>query len=259
MKITLPLSKSDKNSFTKMYRLSHEDDKIPKKKKTNKIPEPLVTAPEVPQDPDDMEKGDKVGSSIEGSKKTSVCVTPNQSLKTPPPYNNKRDYKGDTLVKTLDSRTHDSDVLRKYDDSLKRNLDKEINNSEDDEYIDNLPLQKININSQSHENIRKRLLLKRFTRKIIDLVLSNIVIYEKNISAVDYINQAIETEDKCNQINVLSMESMLVANCIWIEETSQRINEFSIGYMFNPTLYTKKVFKEQVIACFKNTFGPDTN
>ena len=53
-----------------------------------------------------MEKVDKVGISIEGSKKTSVCVTPHLSLKTPPPYNNKRDYKGDTLDKTLDSRTH---------------------------------------------------------------------------------------------------------------------------------------------------------
>ena len=57
-----------------------------------------------------MEKGDKVGSSIEGSKKTSVCVTPYPSLKTPPPYNKNRDYKGDTLDKTLDSHTHYSDV-----------------------------------------------------------------------------------------------------------------------------------------------------
>ena len=128
-----------------------------------------------------MEKGDKVGSSIEGSKKTSVCVTPNPSLKTTPPYNNKRYYKGDILYKTLDSHTHDSDVLKKDDASLEINLDKEINNAEDDEYIDDPPLQKFNINSQSHENIRKRLLLKRFTMKIIDLILSNKVIYEKNI------------------------------------------------------------------------------
>ena len=49
-------------------------------------------------------------SSIEGCKKTSVCVTPHLSLKTPLPFNNKRDYKGDTLDKTLDSRTNDSDV-----------------------------------------------------------------------------------------------------------------------------------------------------
>ena len=57
-----------------------------------------------------MEKGDKVGSSIEGSKKKSVCVTPLLSLMTPPKYINKRDYKGDTQDKTLDSRTKDTDV-----------------------------------------------------------------------------------------------------------------------------------------------------
>ena len=76
MKITLPLSKSDEKCFSNMSRLPHEDEKIPKKKKPKIIPEPLVTAPEVTQDPDDMEKGDKVGSSIEGQKKTSVFVTP---------------------------------------------------------------------------------------------------------------------------------------------------------------------------------------
>ena len=57
-----------------------------------------------------MEKGDEVGSSIEGSNQKSVCVTPLLSLKTPPKYINKRDYKGDTLDKTLDSRAKDSDV-----------------------------------------------------------------------------------------------------------------------------------------------------
>ena len=47
---------------------------------------------------------------------------------------------------------------------------------------------------------------------MIDLILSNIVIYEKNISEEDYINKTIETKEKWNQINVLSMESMLGAN-----------------------------------------------
>ena len=68
MKITLPLSKIDDHIFSDMSRLSQEDYKIPTKKKTKTIPEPLVTAPEVTQDPDDMEKGDTAGSSIEGSK-----------------------------------------------------------------------------------------------------------------------------------------------------------------------------------------------
>ena len=66
MKITLPLTKSDDHIFSNMSRLSQEYYKTPKKKKTKTIPKPLVTAPEVTQDPDDMEKGDKFGSSIEG-------------------------------------------------------------------------------------------------------------------------------------------------------------------------------------------------
>ena len=66
------------------------------------------------------------------------------------------------------------------------------------------------------------------------------------------------------------MGSILVVNCrmpllhmsksyIWIEETNQRINEFSFGYMLNPTLYKNKAFKDQVKACLKHTFGKDTN
>ena len=99
--------------------------------------------------------------------------------------------------------------------------------------------------------------------------MSNIYQYEKEILAVDYINQKTETKYKWNQINVLDMQSMLVANChmpllhmsksyIWNEETNQRINEISFGYMMNPTLYKNKDFKEHVKVCFRNTFGPDT-
>ena len=126
------------------------------------------------------------------------------------------------------------------------------------------------INAQSHENIRNRLILKRFTIKIIDLILSNIVRYEKNIPAEDFINKNKETKDKWNQINILSMESVLGANFRiplihmsnrknWIEETHQRINEFSFAYMFNPILNKNKYFKDQVKACLSNTFGADTN
>ena len=46
---------------------------------------------------------------------------------------------------------------------------------------------------------------------------------------------------------------------IWIEETNQHINEFSIGYMMNQNLYRNIFFKDQVELCFKHTFGPDTN
>ena len=45
---------------------------------------------------------------------------------------------------------------------------------------------------------------------------------------------------------------------IWLEETNQRINEFSIGYMMNPDLSINKAFKEQVKICMKTTFGTMT-
>ena len=86
-----------------------------------------------------MEKDDEVSSRIEGLKQRLVCVTTHLSLKTPPTFNNKRDYKGDTHDKALDSSTKYTNVKKLYD-SLKRNLDKETKNSDDDEYIDNPPL-----------------------------------------------------------------------------------------------------------------------
>ena len=45
---------------------------------------------------------------------------------------------------------------------------------------------------------------------------------------------------------------------IWLEETNQRIHEFSIGYMMNPNLNMKKYFREQVKVCLKNTFSTST-
>ena len=59
-----------------------------------------------------MEKGHNVGISIEGTKKTSLCVTLHPSVLNPPPYNNTKDYKGDALDKTLDSHTPYSDFLK---------------------------------------------------------------------------------------------------------------------------------------------------
>ena len=89
MKITLPETTLDDKIFSSMSA-SHEEGRIPKKQR-NKVPETLVTDNKVTQDPDDMNEDDKVGSSIEGTKKTSVCVTPHRSGLTPPPYNNKQD------------------------------------------------------------------------------------------------------------------------------------------------------------------------
>ena len=102
------------------------------------------------------------------------------------------------------------------------------------------------------------------------MILSNIVRYEKNISAEDFINIKIKTKDEWNQNHLLSMESMLGANCrislihmsnrnIWIEETNQRMNEFSFAYMLNPHLNMNKAYKDQVKTGLSNTFGADTN
>ena len=42
---------------------------------------------------------------------------------------------------------------------------------------------------------------------------------------------------------------------LWINKTSDHINESVIGYMINPTLHVDKYFKEQVEKCMNNTFG----
>ena len=49
------------------------------------LPEPLVTANKATKDPDDMNEDDNVVSSIEGTKKKSVFVSPHRSGLTPPP------------------------------------------------------------------------------------------------------------------------------------------------------------------------------
>ena len=88
------------------------------------------------------------------------------------------------------------------------------------------------------------------------MVLFNIDQHEKEILAVDYINKRIETKDKWNQINVLNMQSMSVANwCmpllhmsksyILIKETNQRINEFTFGYMIIPNLFKNRYLKNK--------------
>ena len=102
------------------------------------------------------------------------------------------------------------------------------------------------------------------------MILSNIVRYENNFSAEDFINKKIETKDKWNQIHLLSMESVLGANFriplihmsnrkIYIEETNQRTNEFPFAYILNPHLNMNKYFKDQVKTCLSNTFDADTN
>ena len=68
------------------------------------------------------------------------------------------------------------------------NLDKETKTANDDEYVDYEPLKFENIKSQTQENLINRLLSKRFTKELIDLMLSNIVTYDMNITSDDFIN-----------------------------------------------------------------------
>ena len=50
-----------------------------------------------------MDKDNKVSSSVEDKRLTSVHVYPHPLLDTPPKFDNKRDYKGDTHDETPDS------------------------------------------------------------------------------------------------------------------------------------------------------------
>ena len=90
--------------------------------------------------------------------------------------------------------------------------------------------------------------------------------HEKDILEVGYQNQKNQTQDKWNHLNNMHMQSLLWTNhrlplshmdksYICLEETKERINEFSIGYMINPTLNINKAFKEQVTKCMKTSFG----
>ena len=67
----------------------------------------------------------------------------------------------------------------------------------------------------------------------------NIGNHEKEILAVGYKNKTIATKDKCNQLNLIYIQSLLGTNdslplshmdksYIWFEEKNQRVNELSI-------------------------------
>ena len=52
--------------------------------------------------------------------------------------------------------------------------------------------------------------------------------------------------------------SHMAKSYIWIEETNERINDFSIGYMMNPNFSINKVFKKQRKISTETTFGTTT-
>ena len=65
-------------------------------------------------------------------------------------------------------------ILRSDNDSFSRNLDEERKNEEDEKYIDPPSIKKDKIDSQSHEEIRNKILLKNISLKVINLVMFDI-------------------------------------------------------------------------------------
>ena len=102
VKITVPSSKRDKTSLFDLSKHSHKTDSIPRKK-SKTIPGPLFKAPKVTQEDYDLDKDNKVSSSVERTRQTYVRVSPHSLLDTPPKFDNKRDYKGGTHDETPDS------------------------------------------------------------------------------------------------------------------------------------------------------------
>ena len=118
-------------------------------KKKNKLSETSIKRNKITQYQDNISKESKVGISIEGTKIPSIL--------NPPPYANKKDYKGGTNDNTRDSHTRETSDSRSDNDSCARNLDDEHKNEEDEEYIDPTSIKKDNIDYQSHEEIKKRI------------------------------------------------------------------------------------------------------
>ena len=79
-------------------------------KKSKTIPGPLVKGHKVTQEEYDLDKDNKVSSIVEWTRLTTIRVTSHPLLDTPPKFDNKRDYKGDTHDETPDSSTKYTNV-----------------------------------------------------------------------------------------------------------------------------------------------------
>ena len=214
-------------------------------KKTSKtLPGPLFKGHEVTQDETDFDKDKKVSSTIEGRGLTTMHVTSHPLLDTPPKFDNNRYYKGDTHDETPVSIKKYPNVLKKDLLETKGNLEKETDNATNEEYVPSEHLKGENIKYHTQENIINRLLSKRFTNKLIDMMLSKIITYDTTMTSDDYVEKKIKAKVKWNQINPISMESVLGSNCripllhmskrkVYIEVTNERINEFSFAYMYS--------------------------
>ena len=135
--------------------------------------------------------------------------------------------------------------------------DKNVN-EEDDKYIETPSEEnyiiKLNISEGIlEEDVRNSLSAKTFSRKVIKVVMFTIENHERDKLAVGYQNKKNQTQDRRNHLNPMQIQSLFVSNhClplshmskhyIWLEETNERINEFSIGYTMNTSLSIDKSF-----------------
>ena len=98
------------------------------RKKGKKLSEISITGNKITQDPDNLSKKAKLGSSIDGTKIHVELI--------PPPNANNQDYAGGTNDKTRDYHTRETGDYPSYTDGCARNLDEEHKNERDDDYID---------------------------------------------------------------------------------------------------------------------------
>ena len=93
-----------------------------------------------------------------------------------------------------------------------------------------------------------------FPIKIIQSTIISVNTYKKKIIEIGNKNEKIKNRDKWNYCHDFPILTLLgdnhrlplihMAKCfIWLEEKSDCINEFNMGYMINPTLHVNKAFK----------------
>ena len=131
----------------------------------------------------------KVSSRDEGTVLTTMHETSYPLLDTPPKFDNKRYYKGDTHDETPVSIKLHPNVLNNDLLEIKRNLEKETDNATNEEYVPSEHLKVENIKYHTQENLINRLLSKRFTNKLFDMMLSKIITYDKTMTSDDYVDK----------------------------------------------------------------------
>ena len=113
------------------------------------------------------------------------------------------------------------------------------------------------------------MLAKNIALKVTKAVIISIDTCKQDMIEVGNENKKNKNEDRWNHCNHMPMKLLLGTNhllplfhmsklFIWIEETKESINEFSLGYMINPRLNINKSFIEQVIKRMNTIFGEIT-